>query len=198
MKHGKAIPLKPQRFQMLPRNKQQDFNDYFRGPTLEDMMELQRPGGLKGYPNDWKVAPTIRSLWKLFKNYGYTLEPEFTLMFNRQEPFMAREHPLPVGELDVSSNDELQQCKVLGMEEMLAYAPAEGSMESMNMFVQGVMPDGHTLIKLDLTQDGYLLRSDKHLYSLDVDSMNWLSYKLHVLTEISVHVLPYSGARPLI
>ena len=195
-KHGKAIPLKPQRFQMLPRNKRQDFDDYFGGPTLEDMMELQRPGGLEGYPNDWNVAPTIRSPWELFKNYGYTLEPEFALMFNRQEPFMAREHLLPVGELDVPSDDELQQCEVLGMEEMLAYAPAEGSMESMNMFVRGVMPDGHTLIKLDPTRDCYPLRSDENLFSLDVDSVNWVTHKLQVLTEISVHVLPYSGVRP--
>ena len=135
MKHRKAIPLKPQKFQMLPRNKQQDFDNYFGGPTLEDMMELQRLGGLEGYPNDWNVAPTIQSPWELFKNYGYTLELEFTLMFNRQEPFMAKEHLLPARELDVPSDDELQQCKVVGMKEMLVYAPAEGSMESMNMFV---------------------------------------------------------------
>ena len=29
---------------------------------LEDMMELQRSGGLEAYPNSWDVAPTIWSL----------------------------------------------------------------------------------------------------------------------------------------
>jgi hypothetical protein len=69
---------------MLPRNKWHDFDDYFGGPTLEDMMDLQRPGGLEAYPNGWDVAPTIRSPWELFKNYRFTLEPEFALMFNQQ------------------------------------------------------------------------------------------------------------------
>ena len=80
---------------------------------------------------------------------------------------MVKEHLLPVGELDVQSDVELQQCEVLGMEEVLVYAPAEGSVESVNMFVQGVMPNGHTLIKLDLTWDHYPLRLVEHLSSLD-------------------------------
>src|ERR1700734_1329209 len=41
MKQWKAVLLKPQRFQMLPRNKRQDFDNYYGGPTLEDMMELE-------------------------------------------------------------------------------------------------------------------------------------------------------------
>jgi hypothetical protein len=198
-KRGKAIPLKPQRFQMLPRNKRRDFDDYYGGPTLEDMMELQRPGGLEAYPNSWDVAPTIRSPWELFKNYGFTLEPEFALMFNRQEPLMAKEHLLPVGESNPpSSEDGEEECQweELGMEEMLATAPAEGSLESMNMFVRGVMPDGRTLVKLDLTRDIYPLRFDEYLFSLDIDTIIWVTHKLRVLTEVSVHVLPYSGARP--
>jgi hypothetical protein len=199
-KRGKALKLKPQRFQMLPRNKLQDFDDYYGGPTLEDMRELLRPGGLEGYPNDWDVAPTIRSPWELFKNYGYTLEPEFALMFNRQEPLMAREHLLPVGEPDPPPEDEDEDedpgWEELGMEEMLAFAPAEGSLGSMDMFVRGLMPDGRTPIKFDLSRDAYPLRQDEYLLSLDIDSINWITYNLRVLTEISVHVLPYTGARP--
>src|SRR5882672_3637977 len=167
---------------------------------LEDMMELQRPGGLEAYPNDWNVAPTIRSPWELFKNYGYTLEPEFALMFNQQEPLMVREHLLPIGEPDSSSeedsDEERPNWEEMGMEEMLALSPEENSLASMKMFVQGIMEDGETLIKLDLNRDRFPLRPDEYLLSLDIDSINWITYKLHVLTEISVHVLPYSGARP--
>jgi hypothetical protein len=200
-KRGKALPLKPQRFQMLPRNKRRDFDDYFGGPTLEDMMELQRPGGLEAYPNGWDVAPTIRSPWELFKNYGYTLEPEFALMFNQQEPLMAREHLLPVGGLEEAEDEEPEYhnnavWEELGMEEMLAYAGAEGSVDSMNMFVRGLMPDGHTLIKFDPSRDAYPLTSDEYLQSLDIDSVICTTYKLRILTMISVHVLPYTGARP--
>jgi hypothetical protein len=200
-KRGKAIPMKPQRFQMLPRNKLQDFDDYYGGPTLEDMMELQRPGGLEAYPNSWDVAPTIRSPWELFKNYGFTLEPEFALMFNRQEPLMAKEHLLPVGELNLTptleeDDDDVCGWEELGMEEMLAMAPQVGSSDSMDMFVRGVMPDGHTPIKLDLTRDAYPLRFDEYLFSLDIDTIIWVTHEIRVLTEISVHVLPYTGGRP--
>jgi hypothetical protein len=199
-KRGKAIPLEPQRFQILRRNKCQDFDDYYNGPTLEDMMELQRPGGLEAYPNGWNVAPTIRSPWELFKNYGYTLEPEFALMFNRQQPLMAREHLLPVGEPvsfpEEDPDEKVRRCEEMGMEEMLALAPKESSFDSMKMFVQGVMEDGETLIKLDPSRDRYPLRLDEYFLSFDIDSINWITYKLRVLTEISIHVLPYSGARP--
>jgi hypothetical protein len=199
-KGGKAIALKPQRFKILWRNKLKDFDDYFGGPTLEDMMELQRPGGLEGYPNDWEVAPTIRSPWELFKNYGFTLEPEFALMFNQQEPLMAEEHLLPIGEPSPlnqeDSHEEEPGWEEMGMEDMLALAPEEGSFGSMKMFVQGVMPDGKTLIKLDLTRDRYPLSLSEYLLSWDIDSIIWTTYHMRVLTEISVHVLPYSGARP--
>jgi hypothetical protein len=122
-------------------------------------------------------------------------------MFNQQEPLMAKEHLLPVGESDESEDEESEcynkaELEELGMEEMLAFAGAEGKVESINMFVRGVMSDGHTLIKFDPSRDTYHLTLDEYLLSLDIDSINWIMYKLHVLTEILVHVLPYTSARP--
>ena len=187
-------------FQMLPRNKRKDFDDYFGGPTLEDMTELQRPGGLEPYPNGWDVALTIWSPWELFKNYGYTLEPEFALMFNQQDPLHAEVHLLPIGEPDspavADDEDKVSGCEVMGMGEMLACAPVEGSLESMNMFVQGFMPDEQTMIKLDPTRDLYPLRQDEHYISLDIDSVIWVTYYPKILTKLSIHLLPYSGAHP--
>ena len=58
------------------------------------------------------------------------------------------------------------------------------------------MSDGHTLIKFDPSRDAYHLTSDEYLLSLDIDSVNWITYKLCVLTEILVHVLPHTSARP--
>jgi hypothetical protein len=112
---------------------------------------------------------------------------------------MAREHLLPIGEPnppEKDDNEEAPECKELGMEEMLAMAPEEGSMDSMNMFIKGVMPDGQTLVKLDPTCDRFPLMSHEFFLSLDIDSIIWVTYLLRVLTEILVHVLPYSGARP--
>jgi len=40
------------------------------------------------------------------------------------------------------------------------------------------------------------LKDDEYLLFLDIDSINWITYKLWVLTELSIHILPYSGARP--
>ena len=94
-KGEKAMKLKPQRFQMLPRNKRKDFENYFGGHD-----ELQRPGGLEAYPNSWDVAPTIQSPWELFKNYGYTLEPKFALMFTCKILYMWRSTSCPLESLN--------------------------------------------------------------------------------------------------
>jgi len=148
-------------------------------------MELQRPGGLEAYPNVWAISPAIRSPWEFFKNYGYTLEPEFALMFNQQQPLMASQHLLPIGEPDSSLEEGPDQAvpkwEEIGIQEMLDLAPQENTLASMKMFVQGVMEDGETLIKLDLNRDQFPLREDEYLLSLDIDSINWITYKLRVL-----------------
>ena len=53
-----------------------------------------------------------------------------------------------------------------------------------------------TLIKFDPSQDAYPLTLDEYLQSLDIDSIIYTTYKFRILTMISVHVLPYTGARP--
>jgi hypothetical protein len=55
------IELQPRRFEILRRNKKQDFDDYFNGPSLEDMRMFQSPGGLESQPLDWFSKPTICS-----------------------------------------------------------------------------------------------------------------------------------------
>ena len=119
-------------------------------------------------------------------------------MFNQQDPLHAEEHLLPIGEPDspavLDDEDKVSGCEVMGSGEMLACALVEGSLESMNMFVQGFMPDGQTMIKLDPTRDLYPLRQDEHYLPRDIDSFIWVTYYPKILTELSIHVLPYSGA----
>lgn len=192
-----AIALKPQRFQLLRRNKHIYFDDYYDRPTLEDMRELWPAGGLEGYPSLSYGQPTIRSPWELFRDYGYSLEPEFALMFNQQQPLRFVEHLLPLGEGAIKEEKpKHSDCRIMGMEEMLSMAPPEGTIDSMNMFVRGVLPDG-LLIELDPKRDKVPLDEEGEcLLSYDLDSVNWTTYHLQVKTEISVHVLPYTGPKP--
>jgi hypothetical protein len=53
---------------------------------------FESPGGLESQPLDWCSKPTIRSLWELFRDWGYRIEPEFALMFASSRPQKVTEH----------------------------------------------------------------------------------------------------------
>jgi hypothetical protein len=209
-----AVDLVPMRFQMLSRNRFKDFDDYYGGPTLEDARVLMRTGGLEGYPTPWDAQPTIRSCWELFKDYGYRLEPEFPHMFQCEIPQKATEHLLPPppiylddspryngsDEPPSSPNPDLgiqpTDCVVMGMEEMLDACDSEGTIDSMNIFVKGVLPNGKW-IKLDPSRDASPLCLDEYRLSFDIDSLIITTHRLRViLADIEVHVLPYHGKAP--
>jgi hypothetical protein len=210
-----APVLAPRRFEMLPRSRFRDFDDYYNGPTLEDARELMPKGGLEGYPIPWYAQPTIRSCWELFKDYGYRLEPEFPLMFQCTTPQKVLEHLLPPTLTDLQSEKRSEKHlnkhshtdrfghrirradkKVMGMEEMLDAAGEEGSMESMKMFVQGKTAEDKYII-LDPTRDQISMSSDDMHLSLDIDSFIVSTPHLGIITaDIEVHVLPYQGKKP--
>jgi hypothetical protein len=56
--HGFAV------LQMKP------FDDYYKGPSLEDTRMLAQMGGLESQPLDWFSNPTV---WELFRDWGYRL-----------------------------------------------------------------------------------------------------------------------------
>ena len=119
---------------------------------LTNGVEFDAEGGV--------IAPSIEC-----SHYG-----RLHLLNENQDSLHAEEHLLPIGEPDspaVSDDEnEISRCEVMGMGEMLACALAEDSLESMNMFVQGFIPDGQTMIQLDPTRDLYSLRQCKHYLSL--------------------------------
>jgi hypothetical protein len=215
--HVDTLPLHPQRFQILRRNRFQEFDEYEGCPPLEDLHLFQRPGGLEGYPIDWDAQPTIRSNWELFRDHGYRLENEFALMFNQQEPLYVTEHLLPPpssrqvpceeddeddeGDDEEKEDDDEEEQKlpknlvVLGMEEMLEQAGQEGSEASMNMFVKGITEDGNC-IRMDPQRDEYNLSMEDYLLSMDIDSIIWITRMLRILSDLNVHVLPYQGQKP--
>ena len=191
------ITLEPKAFEILPRSRFRDFDDYFNGPSLEDLQMFRRQAGLDSQPRDWYAQPTVRSPWELFRDWGYRLEPEFALMFSTQKPQKVVEHCLPVpydkespsGEVDASG------VEVMGMEDMLNSAGPEGSEASMELFIKGQTPDGN-LVKFDPTKDSYDVPPENLVLSYDIDSINVTAHHLKVLGDVEIEVLPYSGQRP--
>ena len=47
---NKLIPLEPRAFEILPRNRFRDFDDYIDGPSMEDLQMFQWQAGLDSQP----------------------------------------------------------------------------------------------------------------------------------------------------
>jgi len=177
----------------LPSNN--GFDDFFDGPSLENMHWLQRPS-LENLASGWYPLPTVRSPWELFKDYGYRLEPSFALMFNNSEPMFVSEHLLPIGStIPKTTSSSSQDLQVLSMSDMLEEAGEAGSVNSMQMFVQGRTVDGD-FVHLDMELDEEPLTLDEIVCSIDSDSIIWVTKYLWVKTQIAVNVIPYTGRFP--
>ena len=191
------IPLEPKAFEILPRSRFRDFNDYFLGPSLEDLQMFSREGRLDSQPQDWYAQPTVRSSWELFRDWGYRLEPEFALMFASQKPQKEVEHLLPVPDDEEPPSDEEVEpgVEVMGMEEMLSSARLEGSKASMELFIKGQTLDGN-LVRFYPIRDSCDVPLGNFVLSYDIDSINVMAHRLKVLGDVEIEVLPYSGQRP--
>jgi hypothetical protein len=193
-----AIDLPPQSFQFLNRKGLPDYDDYFNAPVLDDLHDLERPGGLEGFPLPHNYLPTVHSAWERFKDYGYRLECEFPLMFNRQLPLHVREHVLRPASKDISGNlaENVGNDGVLmGMSEMLEDAGDRGSVASMEMFVGGRTATGDLII-VDLLRDAVPIRPESLHLSVDIDSFIWTTDYIRTCSEVMIHILPYVGKRP--
>jgi hypothetical protein len=188
-----AFMLPAQAFTPLPYYN--NFDDYLTGPTLEDMRWLERSDGRDGDSLYWNSQPNIRSPWELFKDYGYRLEPNFALMFNNDWPTWVEEHILPTGRSPSPSpsTPTFDTC-TMAMSEMLQEADI-GTRRGLQMFVQG-MTQVDDFIVLDMEMDSYALEPEDVQFSMDLDSIIWVTHRLKVKTEIAVHVLPYAARVP--
>ena len=74
VKKVKMIDLEPRRFEILPRNKCVDFDQYFNGPTLEDQRMFRtdhegwEPGMIHG-----KHKPAFRGTGETFRDWGFRI-----------------------------------------------------------------------------------------------------------------------------
>lgn len=96
-----TIPLAPQAFVHLPVSRFDDFDQWYNGPTLEDLRNLERPGGIDYIYLENYSRPTVYSSFEVYKDYGYRLMRDFALMFNTDTPTAAAEHLLPLPHVSV-------------------------------------------------------------------------------------------------
>jgi len=193
-----AINLPLQCFQFLKRNRCLDYDDYYNGPVLDDLHDLERAGGLEGFPLDFDYQPTIHSAWERFKDYGYRLEPEFALTWNQQKPLYVKAHTLQPAPRSIHNNlaePDGNDSIVMGMSEMLEDAGDPGSIASMQMFVAGRTEAGD-LIVVDPLRDAVPIQPESLHLSADIDSFIWITDYIWTNSEVKVHMLPYSGKQP--
>jgi hypothetical protein len=207
--NSKTIMLPHLGFVPLPSNA--NFDEYYLGPTLEDMIDY--PAHLDNFPLNPYAKPTVRGPWETFKDYGYRLEPSFALMFNNADPILVADHVLPVGErsaslahlqkitgdYDISRKGEkktvhVDDVGVMGMEEMLIAAGGSGSEESFDVFVRG-RDSCNDYIRIDLEKDKIHVDADDVVTVVDVDSMIWVTHELRFKQALKIFVLPRIAKR---
>jgi hypothetical protein len=195
-------------FTLLPSNLL--FDEYHNGPTIED--NYTYPKHLDNYPTNPFAIPTTRSCWESFKDYGYRIEPSFALAFNSDQPWMVKEHLLPVGpqqeaetvldritggySLDrhgLSTRVDVNDIRSMGMERMLEEAGAPGTPSSFYAFVCGRL--GTDFIHMNPEEDAAIIVDDDVVLRLDIDSIIWVTHHLRFIQAIKVFVLPYEGKK---
>jgi hypothetical protein len=214
-RHDSITPVQipPQRFQPISPH-ENSFDDYYNGPTIEDLMT--EPRHLDNFPTNPYAHPVTRSAWEYFKDYGYRIQPDFCTTFNQQTPIFVEEHLLPIGppepypsqliEDSIQGSEsidrfgstrrtQIRDVEVLSCEDMLEMAGVAGSEDSIRAFVCGRTPQNN-FIRLQPELDAVHLRLDEVQITLDIDSIIWITHRLHVLGSIKVHVLPYMNRKP--
>ncbi|KAF7968838.1 hypothetical protein HWV62_29196 [Athelia sp. TMB] len=153
-------------------------------------------GKIPSQPITWESRPTERSIGELWKDWGYRRDPESLLMFRDDTPQAAGEHLLPLEqEFSKLPEETLDGSVRMGMADMLAYAPEQGSNRSIDAFVGGVREDGD-LIVLDLTLDLKPVMVKDYSFTVDIDSIIINTDELHVRDPVEVDVLPFCGKEP--
>lgn len=211
-----TVPLEETTFELVPRDRFMNFNDYFDGPTLEEQRTFYADEGYDAAPIYPDHKPTFRGQGELFIDWGYRLLPEFAHMFASSKPQKVKEHLLPVwkklGTEEADQEEEAGQdgevvtdVKVMGMKEMLD-AAEEYPGAGIDVFVRGRLRDGR-YIKLDPMRDDPRVQHVENALGnppfhipmrmvCDIDSIIVTAHTLQVQDDVEVFVFPYIGKRP--
>ncbi|RPD71541.1 hypothetical protein L226DRAFT_547241 [Lentinus tigrinus ALCF2SS1-7] len=178
------------------------YDDYFDAPTLEE-----------SFGDDTRFGDP-HSSWTIFRDYGYRLPTRFPYMHYFQSPWQVSKHILAPGapqtttynprsyfpelhtvrnpvEGDRNFPDFAQihpEVKICGLSKLLDTAKSAFRSQTRDMFVCGKWLDG-CFICLDLERDAMLV-------NVDIDSIIWVTPKLHVADTISIALTPTMGTAP--
>ena len=198
-----SLPAQP----YIPLPMDNSFDDYFDGPTVEDLQ----------YAILENKEETLRSNWDYFRDYGYRLLPDFALTFNQQVPINVADHLLPIGEpqfkdptpLDDTvihhlSTDRMGEPRqvlvddvdVMGMQDILMLAGNKNSSRSIDLFICGKNPVQGNYVCLRPERDAVPITTGEVRITLDIDSIIWVTHHLHVLGSLKVNIMPYFGNKP--
>jgi hypothetical protein len=216
------VPIPPQKFTPISFDAQ--FDDYWGGPTIEDMTTY--PKYLDNFPTNPYAVPVTRSRWEYFKDYGYRIQPDFSLMFNCQNPILVAEHILPIGRIEPTIIPEPapERWRSLYLEELLREVASTDRMGKKRervvrdvkyLGIKGILDAAgsrggqdsvnafvcgktpdNKYVRLDLARDAIRLSPEEVHITLDIDSIIWVTHQLEVRTSVKVHVLPYLKRLP--
>ncbi|KDQ05693.1 hypothetical protein BOTBODRAFT_182311 [Botryobasidium botryosum FD-172 SS1] len=212
-----ALPEAP--LQLAHCNK---FDDYYHTPVMADFHDFvhqrERGRGEQILTTDTMEVHSRRSIWAIWRDYGYRIQPHFMQSFWLGEPQEACSHILTPGDtggLPLAEAEDLPPARhrarhsrtgdgeaapddmaVLGLGEMLAQAGASGTKSAHDMFVRGRDKDGRFVV-VDVLKDHVPLPRTSIRYSVDVDSIIYVTHRLHTKLGIDIMGGPSVGPPPL-
>ena len=192
------------------------FDEYFGGPTREDMRAFE---DVPYYvPLNPDAQPHFKSCWTYFRDYGYRILPRFSHSFYMCEPMKLEQHvmplvpefksskpgryfhemhfqPRPIGRSGIPYIRTVvsTDMEILGIEEMIERVTTQEEKIDPSLlvsyFVKGRTESGK-YICVDLERDA-VGRSSIGIKSLvDVDSITWVGRKPKVASPVALLMTP--------
>ena len=200
------------------------YDDYDKGPTVEDSLEIYRQliVCLDNEKEDFKWS----SMMLRFRDHGYRLLPSSLDQFYQSNPlpldqamhFFPTPPPHVIEEwkrttsveptleelLQLDKHTSLPYSYVagadmveMGIQDLLSQAGPEKSASSMKAFVMGkvaVGPEEDSYIRLNIMKDQVQLKEID--VTMDIDSVIWLTRRLKTKGAFNLHTSPYRKEAP--
>ncbi|KAG9035741.1 hypothetical protein FS837_001843, partial [Tulasnella sp. UAMH 9824] len=183
-----TIPLTVPRYRPIHKAHRQNgtyFDDYTDGPSMEDNTGV--PIAILNFPVDPYAKQIYRSIWTMFRDYGYRLEPSFYQLFNREPPMMVAEHLLPVPPHVILPK---HVDGALSLSKLLKLASKHNA--DLDVLVCGRNPtqgrdqNDRDLLTVDPTLDA--IPGIEPTISIDIDSVIWVAHRLRFKLSVKIQI----------
>jgi hypothetical protein len=193
-----------------------NYDDYQDGPTMDELEPISDTVIQLASKSLAYIAGKLLDMpWRLFRDYGYRLTPQFFQMFHLRHPVMVKEHLMVTGLVHpsppispVQSNAETNlysspssipfqamletrrgEAEVTDVTTVAASEMIQLSKQITNddIFISGKTSDGH-FINVDLQQDA--VTPEKIIYAIDIDSVIWITRKPRFTLAVELYTSP--------